>query len=391
MMKTALYKVVIFTLLGITSAFADDDNSKIHDNRKELDELKQQISRTRNKIDSLQNIESSISKSISSYGDNVSRNKTLVDKLGQNLRKVRGELSKNKQDMILTEDRLNRIKEGYIELLKDYYIHRRSGTEDVGWDFDILLSKNRLSKYLASISNASTYKITMADDSVRRLTTQVDSLSRQDSQINRMREEKKSKINLDLALKEKEEKSLNIVRRQTNMMRDRFESLSEMAQQMEEIIAQLEREHERKRQEGKTIPRFASGSFATLKGLISPPVKGRIVSTFGWKVNKTTNLKSFSPGIDIAPKQGHKEIHVGAPGRVAYVGNLRGYSNFVIVEHDDGYYTTYAGMVSVNVETDDIILNGDKLGVCGSNNIHFELRREREHLDPVIWLNLDEF
>ncbi|MEE9443754.1 MAG: peptidoglycan DD-metalloendopeptidase family protein [candidate division Zixibacteria bacterium] len=391
MIKITLYIVAIFSFFGITSAFADDDNSRIQDNKKELDDLKQQISHTRNKIDSLQNIESSISKTISSYGDNVSRNRTLVNRMGQELRTVRGELAKNKQDLILTEDRLRRIKEGYVGLLKDYYIHRRSGADYAGWDFEMLLSKNRLSRYLASISNVSTREIIMADDSVRRLTDQVDSLSRQGSQINRMREEKKSKINLDLALKEKEEKSLSIVRQQTNMMRDRYESLSEMAQQMEEIIAQLEREQEQKRLAGKMTPRFASGSFASLKGRINPPIKGRIVSTFGWKVNKTTNLKSFSPGIDIDPGQGHKDIHVVAPGRVAYVGNLRGYSNFVIIEHDDGYYTTYAGMISVTVETDDIVLSGDKLGVCGNNNIHFELRRGREHLDPVVWLNLDEF
>lgn len=391
MKKSTLSINAILFCLFIISTIAIADNSKIQDNKKELDDLKQQISRTKNKIDSLQKVESNISKTISSYGDNVSRNRTLVDRMGNELRAVRGELSLNKQDLILTEDRLKRIKEGYVGLLKDYYIHRRSGEEQAGWDFDLLLSKNRLSRYLSSISNASTREITMADDSVKLLAGQVDSLSRQGSQINRLREEKKSKINLDLALKEKEEKNLNVVRQQTSMMRDRYESLSEMAQQMEEIIAQLEREQERKRLEGKTMPRFATGSFASLKGRISPPIKGRIVSAFGWKVNKNTNLKSFSPGIEIAPGQGHKDVRVAAPGRVAYVGNLRGYSNFVIIEHDDGYYTTYAGMSSVLVETDDIVLNGDKLGNRGNDNIHFELRKGREHLDPVIWLNIDEF
>jgi murein DD-endopeptidase MepM/ murein hydrolase activator NlpD len=122
-----------------------------------------------------------------------------------------------------------------------------------------------------------------------------------------------------------------------------------------------------------------------------PPIRGEIVSSFGWKTDKLTNLKSFSPGIDIKPSPKAQQVVACAPGRVAYVGSLRGYDNFVILEHDDGYYSTYANLSSTLVELDDRVATGQKLGLKGSGPVHFELRQAREHLDPVIWLDIDAF
>jgi murein DD-endopeptidase MepM/ murein hydrolase activator NlpD len=122
-----------------------------------------------------------------------------------------------------------------------------------------------------------------------------------------------------------------------------------------------------------------------------PPIRGKIVSSFGWKKDKITNLKSFAPGIDIKPSKNQTHVTACAPGRVVYIGSLRGYDDFVIVEHDDGYYTTYAGLSGVMVEIDESVNTGRKIGSLGSSNVHFEIRQGREHLDPVIWLDIDGF
>lgn len=274
-------------------------------------------------------------------------------------------------------------------MIVDYYRQRNAMDNFTPWDFDSHLAGKRSLYYLTAISGQTTRKIGQVGDSVRLLTQHVDSLEQTGSDLNKLQKEKKARIDLDLTLKDKEEASLGTVRRQTNMMQDRLVSLSSAAREMEDIVARLEKaQRERRRLQGPPV-RFRGGSFAQLKGFLTPPVKGKIVKSFGWKTDRITNLKSFSPGIDIKPNNNQKYIIAGAPGRVAYVGRMRGYDNFVILEHDDGYYTTYAGMASSMVELDDLVDGGERIGVKGEDNFHFELRKGREHLDPVIWLDID--
>lgn len=391
-MNGAFATYFLTAMLALTSLVsADQSGSRLKDNKQELDGVKRQLQETRGKIDSLKSLEDELQKAIAGYGDRVSRNRVLVDRMGKQLQAVRKALDGRQKELGATEERLVRIRAGYAAYVSDYYRRRRPPAQFVVWDYDALTDRDRMTRYLATVSNASRREISHAGDSARRLTATMDSLSRTGNDLSRVRKEKQSKIKLDMTMKQKEESSLGTVRHQTTLLQDRLVSLSEMARQMEEIVATLEREQAQRRQAHGDAKRLVAGSFAGLKGRLRPPVKGRIVSTFGWTTDKITKLKSFSPGIDITATPGNSFAVASAPGRVVYVGRLRGYDNFVILEHDDGYYTTYSGLKSVLVEDDELAMTGDPLGEIEAGKVHFEIRKGREHLDPVIWLNLDEF
>ncbi len=380
--------LICMMMAGILSA---DDGDKLRTNKQELDHIKKRLADTKETIDSLNQVEADIQKTISGYGERVDLNRKLVSNMEKKLKGVRQARESASEVLTNTEQRLRQKRAAYIGLLVDYYRHEKTNTEFDPWDYEQVMTQGRLVHYLASISGRTTHEIVRADDSVRLLTQHVDSLDQTGVDLDRQRRQKKAKIDLDLTLKQKEETNLGSVRRQTNILQDRLVSLSATARQMEEIIAELERNQEKRRQEHGSEQRFRSGSFALSKGSLRPPIKGKIVSSFGWKKDKITNLSSFSPGIDIQPSPGHKNIVSCAPGRVVYVGTLRGYNKFVILEHDDGYYTTYAGLSNVAVELDDLVDSGDLLGVRGDGNVHFEIRQGREHLDPVIWLDINGF
>jgi lipoprotein NlpD len=81
-----------------------------------------------------------------------------------------------------------------------------------------------------------------------------------------------------------------------------------------------------------------------------------------------------------------------ASGTVAYVGNLRGYGNFIIINHDDRFYTTYAGITEVTVSVGEYVLAGNKLAeVAGEGVVKFELREGRTPLDPIEWISIESF
>ena len=381
----------LLCLLSVVSIMADDDSRKLRDNKRELDRVKDQLTETKQKVDSLSRLEAELQKTISKYGERVNRNKKLVTKTERDLRIVRDELDKNNASLKDTEVRLARVRAGYTGLLVDYYRRSKSDVGFSPWEFAGVVSNWRMSHYLASISGSATREIASAGDTLKLLTQYADSLNRAGTNLAQLRKEKKAKINLDLSLKQKEETSLGSVRRQSTLLQDRLASLSAVAREMEDIIARLERDLEKRRAEEGTAARFRTGSFAQLKGSLLPPVSGKVVSSFGWKKNKNTNLSSFSPGIDIQPAAGKRIVAACAPGRVVYVGKLRGYDNFVILEHDDGYYTTYANLSTATVDLDQLLAAGDTVGKCGDGVFHFEIRQGREHLDPVLWLDLDEF
>jgi septal ring factor EnvC (AmiA/AmiB activator) len=98
----------------------------------------------------------------------------------------------------------------------------------------------------------------------------------------------------------------------------------------------------------------------------------------------------MNTGIDIACAAGEKVFCV-ATGKVVYVGWMRGLGKLVIVDHG-GYYTTYARLEDALVARDDKVEAGTPIGKVGEinpfdgPNLHFEIRRSTEALDPMEWL-----
>jgi septal ring factor EnvC (AmiA/AmiB activator) len=77
---------------------------------------------------------------------------------------------------------------------------------------------------------------------------------------------------------------------------------------------------------------------------------------------------------------------------VAHIDWLRGYGQFIIVDHGRGYYTLYANLSDVLVETGEKVGGGELIGLVGDSGslegakLHFEVRRERDQLNPAEWL-----
>ena len=63
-----------------------------------------------------------------------------------------------------------------------------------------------------------------------------------------------------------------------------------------------------------------------------------------------------------------------------------------MVRHGN-YLTVYAGLASINVKTGDTVKGGQAIGTIFSDIedenrtlLHFEIRKERQELNPELWL-----
>lgn len=114
------------------------------------------------------------------------------------------------------------------------------------------------------------------------------------------------------------------------------------------------------------------------------PAEGRIVSRYGPKEGGLHN-----DGINIAVPEG-TSVMAAQSGVVAYAGNeLRGYGNLLLVRHSNGWMTAYAHNGELLVSRGDMVAKGQTIATAGRTGsvqtpqIHFEIRRGSDALDPL--------
>ena len=103
----------------------------------------------------------------------------------------------------------------------------------------------------------------------------------------------------------------------------------------------------------------------------------------------------FHTGIDLAVPLG-TPVFAAADGVVMLArpmadsgGQLVGYGNYVIIQHDAGLKTLYGHLLAIGVKEGDVVKRGQLVGLVGSTgnstgpHTHFEVRIENSPVDPV--------
>lgn len=114
------------------------------------------------------------------------------------------------------------------------------------------------------------------------------------------------------------------------------------------------------------------------------PVRGRVISGFAGK--------GGNEGLNIAVPDG-TPVKAAEAGTVAYAGSeLKGYGNLVLIKHSDGYVTAYAHNSELDVKKGDSVKRGQVIAKAGqtgnvtSPQVHFEIRKGSEPVDPSQYL-----
>lgn len=144
----------------------------------------------------------------------------------------------------------------------------------------------------------------------------------------------------------------------------------------------------------KVVNTPVASNFAQAKGKLPMPVNGPalIVGDFGRHRHKDfEKVELMNNGIDIETNTGASAVAV-YPGVVSMVIVMDGYHNVVLVRHGE-YLTVYAGIETLAVRKGQEVKAGDALGTIysdpldnGRTRLHFEVRHEKEKLNPGEWL-----
>jgi hypothetical protein len=137
---------------------------------------------------------------------------------------------------------------------------------------------------------------------------------------------------------------------------------------------------------------------------VKPPANDSMDLTYPY--GSTANgTRDPHHGVEFANRSG-TPVFAAADGKVIFAGRdqeaiyspwTNFYGNLVVIEHADQLLTLYAHLARIDVQMDQEVLEGDKIGEIGStgvaigSHLHFEVRRGdgRDYFaskNPALWL-----
>jgi len=117
----------------------------------------------------------------------------------------------------------------------------------------------------------------------------------------------------------------------------------------------------------------------------------RITSGFGMRMHPILKKEMMHNGIDFSANAG-TPIMSSAKGTIRKVEYGKDYGNRVIIDHENGYSTSYSQMQKYIVEAGQSVKKGAVIGYVGSTGLstapqlHYEIMKDGKYVDPAEYL-----
>jgi len=150
---------------------------------------------------------------------------------------------------------------------------------------------------------------------------------------------------------------------------------------------------QRAREAQAAANRAAQQNFVFTGGQFDWPVPGhtRISSGYVNRISPINGRREFHSGIDIPAPRG-TNIVAAYPGVVIHSGWMGGFGNTIMIDHGGGIVTLYGhnssniARVGQQVARGEVIARVGSTGWSTGNHLHFEVRRNGNHTDPIPFL-----
>jgi murein DD-endopeptidase MepM/ murein hydrolase activator NlpD len=127
----------------------------------------------------------------------------------------------------------------------------------------------------------------------------------------------------------------------------------------------------------------------------------RTASGFGNRMHPIYKIVMPHTGMDFTAPTG-TDVYATGDGTVSVVqSSQRGLGNHIVIDHGFGYTTTYAHLSKFNVRRGQKVKRGEVIGYVGNtgtsvaNHLHYEIKLNGNHVDPVNYffedLNANEY
>ncbi len=195
---------------------------------------------------------------------------------------------------------------------------------------------------------------------------------------------------------------LAMLTRETNQKSKALSNLKQDEQRLSELVERLNRQLAQKKPfvpdnfSGKPtlrndqLPSAAASdnSFVSMKGKLRLPVRGELVNRFG-SPRERGGMKWN--GLFIRATGGN-EVKAIASGQVIFAEWIRGFGNFIIIDHGSNYMSLYGHNDTLVKRVGEKVRSGDTISIVGNSGsndqsgLYFELRYKGKPFDPLTWI-----
>jgi len=409
------YLPVVFLLFS--DGFSQEE--KIQQKESELSKIKDEINNLEVELSSKTSVEKKSFESV----ENLNKQNFLINKM---LGSLRSEINSKQKEIKNTERKISDIHSD-IKDLKDNYakyvvaIYKKGPFNEL----ESLVNSSSLQQavmrnyYLQVFSEQRKKDLEKLQTKKEELAAEKIILEKEKNEKNILVSSKEDEKNLLAAKLKDKNQVLSSIKKNKNELKKLISAKKQAQDKIENLIAQLVEEAERKKQERELNKKeqLASeentfeerskikdenvkfdydlstekfSSFTNLKGKMMWPLhKGKIIRKFGENKNKSLNTVTLNYGIDIEAGK-DKNVRSVAEGVIAAIDWLPGYGNVVIVSHKDGYRSVYSHLSEIFINEGDKVKAGSVMALVAEGLdgevLHFEIWKAREKQNPEQWL-----
>jgi len=379
----------------------------LQEKQRDLQRMRASIEATRQRIESLNNRESSTMRSLSSYQRQSSRLGMYIASLERDLRALQDSASVVEREMQNTQSSLQRA-EGSYNAITRAMIDLQAKEAGVPH-----ASSERTEVYRSLSASLSMYRKQMISlqDSLADQRMLLQEYSQTQSSVIAAKEREKERLASTIT---KSRTEIERIRADKNLLRKELAkkqaSVATLRSMISDLVSREERkrraENNQKKSQQRSEPRIADSRPTDKRepqistggdvaggyegnSLPWPTVSRQLLHGYGAYRSPVTGTTFENPGIDIKTPVGSNVVCVGN-GEVSSVSWLPGFGSLVIVDHRNGFRTVYANMTSVTVRQGSSVRAGSLLGTSGESVdgafVHFEVWRGRDRSNPLTYL-----
>ncbi|MBX3146735.1 MAG: peptidoglycan DD-metalloendopeptidase family protein [Gemmatimonadales bacterium] len=396
--RQAALLVLLAVGLGLAEPATAQQPTDLEKSRQRLEEIRAERERLRRDQERLQGQVRDAGREL----DNLERQRDVTNRIVNELERQIGglgsQLDGTATQLALAQDNLIDRRAVLERRLVDIYKRGSLHTFQVllaAESFSDLLSRY---KYLFLTSRQDRALVRDVERLRNRIQAQRGELVLVQEQLDRRRADRETELRSYRSLADERAAQIRRLRQSTQTTARRLTVLARDEEQLNEVLAALERSRAAAgRAPARPAPGAAPSAARTTGvstadlGRLDWPVAGRILHNFG-PDTLTSGARVTRHGISIAAAAGTPVTAV-SPGRVVMVQRLGTYGLSVILEHPSGYFSLYMQLASSVVNVGDEIGKGQTIGTVGGENtefgphLYFEIRGDKQiAMDPTAWL-----
>lgn len=366
--------VLTVTCFIPTDGFADNA-STIKKSQEELKRINQELKKLDQSKNQIKQERRAVVKRINNIQGNIQGLESEISGIEGKIKSTEGSIQKAKGELHQAENGITLKKDVLSSRLRAMYKMGHVGYLDVllgSTDFGDMLTRIDMLQKIYKQDTDLLQKMKSQRDSVQAKKSSLEAYKSQLMGYTTSLSVKQSALGKDLQALSVEQKNLQ---KDAAALEEQEDKLLEDSKRIQKILESMKSTH-----------KYVGGKMGW-----PAPDNYKISSPYGYRIHPVYKKRKLHTGVDISTHYADP-ITAAQDGTVILADWFGGYGKAVMIDHGGGYVTLYAHNSSLVVSTGQKVKRGQKIAKSGStgvstgNHLHFEVRVNGKHVDPLPWL-----